>query len=85
MTFPGVPRRARRPRSSPCTRKTNIASPDRSPFDLLAQDVLPDHLAGIMVSAIRSYEHQLQEGALVTVDEARGKVRMLPIGSTTEL
>ncbi len=49
-----------------------------------AQDVFPDHLEGIVVSAIRSYEHQLQEGALVTVDEARGKVRMLPIGSTTE-
>ena len=46
-----------------------------------AQDVLPDHLEAVVVSAIRRYEAQLQKGALVTVDEARGKVRMLPIGS----
>jgi len=49
-----------------------------------AQDVLPEHLETIVVSAIRRYEPQLREGALVTVDEARGKVRMLPIRSRTE-
>lgn len=46
-----------------------------------AQDVLPDHLETAVVSAIRRYEESLQKGALVTVDEVRGKVRMLPIRS----
>ena len=49
-----------------------------------AQDVLPAHLADVVVGAIRSYEHELQKGAIVTVDEARGKVRMLPLRSVTE-
>jgi predicted nuclease of predicted toxin-antitoxin system len=45
-----------------------------------AQDVLPQHLEVPVIAAIRTYESQLQQGALVTIDEARGKVRMLPIG-----
>jgi len=45
------------------------------------QDVLPDHLEAVVVAAIQRYEPQLQVGALVTVDEARSRVRMLPIGS----
>ena len=45
------------------------------------QDVLPDHLEAVVIAAIRRYERQLQEGALVTVDETRGRVRVLPIGS----
>ncbi len=35
----------------------------------------------MVVSVIRTYESQLEEGAIVTVDESRGKVRILPIGS----
>jgi predicted nuclease of predicted toxin-antitoxin system len=45
------------------------------------QDVLPEHIETIVVRVVREYEKQLQHGALVTVDEARGKVRMLPIKS----
>ena len=48
------------------------------------QDVLPAHLEDVVVRAIRSYQYELQKGALVTVDEARGKVRMLPLQSATE-
>jgi len=50
-----------------------------SVIQVRTQNVPPAHLEAVMVGAIRSYEWQLQEGALVTVDEARGKVRMLPI------
>ena len=49
-----------------------------------AQDVLPVHLEEVVVGALRRYEHELQTGAIVTVDEARGKVRMLPLKSVTE-
>jgi len=51
-----------------------------SVIQVRAQDVLPEHLAEIVVGAVRMYESELHDGALVTVDEARGKVRMLPIG-----
>jgi phosphohistidine swiveling domain-containing protein len=35
----------------------------------------------MVISVIRTYQSQLQDGAIVTVDEFRGKVRILPIGS----
>lgn len=47
-----------------------------------AHDVLPEHLEEAVVSTIRAYEPQLQQGAILTVDESRGRVRILPIGST---
>jgi predicted nuclease of predicted toxin-antitoxin system len=46
-----------------------------------AQDVTPAHLANAVTTAIRTYESQLANGAIVTVDELRAKVRVLPIGS----
>jgi predicted nuclease of predicted toxin-antitoxin system len=51
-----------------------------SVIQVRAQDVLPQHLEVPVIAAIRTYESHLQQGALVTIDEARGKVRMLPIG-----
>ena len=52
-----------------------------SVIQVRALDVLPEHLEEMVVTALRKYESQLHDGALVTVDEARGKVRMLPIDS----
>lgn len=49
-----------------------------------SQDVLPTHLEDVVVRAIRDYQHELLKGAIVTVDEARGKVRMLPLDLATE-
>jgi len=46
-----------------------------------SHDVLPDRIGSMVVSVIRTYQSHLQEGAIVTVDESRGKVRILPIGS----
>jgi len=51
-----------------------------SVIQVRSQDVLPAHLEEIVIVTIRRYESQLQSGALVTVDESRGKVRLLPIG-----
>lgn len=44
-------------------------------------DVLPDRIGPIVISVIRMYQSQLHEGAIVTVDESRGRVRILPIGA----
>jgi hypothetical protein len=51
-----------------------------SVIQVRAQDVLPQHLEEIAVGAVRRSESQRQDGAVATVDDARGKVRMLPIG-----
>jgi len=51
-----------------------------SVIQVRAHDVLPVHLELTVVTAVRNHETQLQNGAIVTVDESRGKVRMPPIG-----
>lgn len=52
-----------------------------SVIQIRAHDVLPIHLEQVVISAIRSYESPLREGAIVTVDESRGRVRVLPIAT----
>lgn len=51
-----------------------------SVIQVRAHDVLPSHLEQVVVTAIRDHQTELEKGAIVTVDESRGKVRMLPIG-----
>jgi hypothetical protein len=41
------------------------------------QSVLPAHLEQLVITAIRTYEPQLHQGAVVTVDESRGRVRIM--------
>lgn len=53
-----------------------------SVIQIRSHDVLPEHLEQMVVTTIRAYESQLLQGAIVTLDESRGKVRILPIGST---
>jgi predicted nuclease of predicted toxin-antitoxin system len=43
------------------------------------QDTSPAHLAPLVLAALHACRVQLEQGALVTVDEARHKVRILPI------
>jgi predicted nuclease of predicted toxin-antitoxin system len=50
-----------------------------SVLQVRGQDVLPDHLEVVVVAAIRQHEADLAAGALVVVDEARRRVRILPI------
>ena len=50
-----------------------------SVIQVRAHDVLPTHLELVVVSTLRTHEPQLLKGAIVTVDESRGKVRTLPI------
>ncbi len=38
-----------------------------------SHDVLPDCMGLMVISVIRTYQSQLQEGAIVTVDESRGR------------
>lgn len=44
-----------------------------------AQDVLPDHLGPIVIESIQQNRHALSERALIVIDEARQRVRILPL------
>jgi predicted nuclease of predicted toxin-antitoxin system len=57
---------------------TRTAGP--SVIQTRAHDVLPEHLGHVVVHAIQTYQKELEQGAIVTVDELRAKVRVLPIG-----
>jgi predicted nuclease of predicted toxin-antitoxin system len=43
------------------------------------QDVTHDHLGDIVVTALREHREILERGALITIDESRLRVRILPL------
>jgi predicted nuclease of predicted toxin-antitoxin system len=56
---------------------TRASSP--SVFQVRARDVSPTYLAPLVIRTLRQVTAQLEAGALVTLDEARGRVRLLPL------
>ena len=50
-----------------------------SVIQVRAQDVTPEHLRKTVVDALRQYGALLEAGALVTVEEARARARILPL------
>jgi predicted nuclease of predicted toxin-antitoxin system len=50
-----------------------------SVIQVRTQDVLPDKLSRIVLNALKQFESELEIGALVTVNEAQAKARILPI------
>ena len=50
-----------------------------SVLQVRAENILTDHLEGLVVAALDQHEADLSSGALVVVDESRSRVRVLPI------
>ena len=50
-----------------------------SVIQVRAQDVLPESLGAAVISAISRFRAELEQGALVSLDPSRARVRMLPI------
>lgn len=50
-----------------------------SVIQVRTQDVSPAHLGPVVVSALRAHREVLETGALLTIDESRSRVRILPI------
>jgi predicted nuclease of predicted toxin-antitoxin system len=50
-----------------------------SVFQVRTQDILPASLENLVIEALCQFKEQLQSGALVTIDESRARVRILPI------
>ncbi len=50
-----------------------------SVIQVRTQDVLPSKLGNLVLNALRQFQSELETGALVTVNEAKAKARILPI------
>ena len=55
---------------------TRVQGP--SVIQVRMQDVMPQSLGSRMMQILRQYQPVLEKGALVTVDEMRSRVRILP-------
>jgi predicted nuclease of predicted toxin-antitoxin system len=56
-----------------------------SVFQIRAEDVSPEVLGPRAIAALRRFESELAAGALVVVDEARDRVRVLPLMANSSL
>ena len=56
---------------------TNAEGP--SVIQVRTHDVTPQHLAAVVVDALRAHEGLLERGALISIDEARARARILPL------
>lgn len=50
-----------------------------SVIQVRTQDILPSRLAVTLISVVRDNKSTLDKGALIVVDEARARVRILPL------
>ena len=50
-----------------------------SVIQVRGQNVLPEHMAPLVVAALRQYQSALEAGALVVVEEKKSRVRVLPL------
>ena len=53
-----------------------------SVIQVRTQRVLPEHIGPLVLAALRQYESELSAGALVVVEPAKSRVRVLPLGTT---
>jgi predicted nuclease of predicted toxin-antitoxin system len=57
---------------------TNANGP--SVIQIRTQDVSPEAIGSLVVKAIRQFYEEIQQGALISVDPSRSRVRILPLG-----
>lgn len=55
-----------------------------SVVQLRGDDVLPDALSARLIGVLRRFESELQQGAILVIDEARSRVRLLPLRRALE-
>lgn len=60
---------------------TRAESP--SVIQVRAQDILPSHLANTVIGVFQNNETILEQGSLIVVDEARARIRILPLEDVT--
>jgi predicted nuclease of predicted toxin-antitoxin system len=50
-----------------------------SVIQIRTQDVTPDHLEELVMKVLRQYQLLFKQGVLIVVDEAKSRVRILPL------
>jgi predicted nuclease of predicted toxin-antitoxin system len=50
-----------------------------SVIQVRTQDVTPPAIGALVVNNLRRFQKQLEEGALIVIEEARSRVRILPL------
>ncbi len=50
-----------------------------SVVQIRAEDVSPDAIAGVVIAALRQVNAELDEGALLTIEAQRSRLRLLPL------
>ena len=50
-----------------------------SVIQVRTQDVTPSAIGPLVLRALRQFQTQLEQGAVVVLDEVRGRVRILPV------
>jgi predicted nuclease of predicted toxin-antitoxin system len=50
-----------------------------SVIQVRTNDVSPKHLSAVVVTTLNKYREVIEAGALVTVDEFKSRIRILPI------
>jgi predicted nuclease of predicted toxin-antitoxin system len=50
-----------------------------SVIQVRTNNVSPGHLSEVVVTTLKTYRNVIEAGALVTVDELKSKIRILPI------
>ena len=56
---------------------TDAESP--SVFQVRTQDISPQHIVSLVLSAIKQFEERLKQGALISLDKNRARARILPL------
>ena len=56
---------------------TNAEAP--SVVQLRFQDLVPSHAKQLVVKVLNTYRHELEQGALISLDEDKARVRILPL------
>ncbi len=56
---------------------TQAESP--SVLQVRAQDVLPKSIGQVVITILRKYQSELEQGALIVFDKAKERVRILPL------
>ena len=50
-----------------------------SVFQVRTQDIAPQQIGNLVLSAIKQFEERLKQGALVSLDKNRARARVLPL------
>ncbi len=51
-----------------------------SVIQVRTRDVMPEVISPILIDALRRFKNELEEGALVVIEPAKARVRILPFG-----